>query len=82
MRLFDRNKEQVSVCAVNKIFRPRRNVQIVNEPQASRQSLVELQGRSRDGIVKRGSVGRKVRDDGGGDNGERRGRVALWWISI
>lgn len=67
---------------INRIFGPRINVQIVDEPQAVGQSLVELQGRGRDGVVERSSVGRVVGHDIGGDDRERRGRVTVWWISI
>lgn len=58
------------------------NVQIVDEPEAGGQSLVELQGRGGDGIVERSGVGREVGHDVGGDDGERRGRVTIWWMSI
>lgn len=78
----DRNEEEGSVCVMDRIFGPRINVQIVNEPQAVGQSLVELQGRGRDGVVERSGVGRVVGHDAGGDDGECRGRVTTWWMSI
>lgn len=78
----DRNEEEGSVCVIDKIFGLRMNVQIVDKPEAVGQSLVELQGRGRDGIVERSGVGRVVRHDVGGDDRERRGRVTVWWISI
>lgn len=49
----------------------------MDESETGGQSLIELESGSGDRVVKLSSVGREVGDDVSGDDGQRRGHVAV-----